>query len=262
RSRERFVSGPQRDFMMTAMNGLDQASGEADGTRIVSYYQPGNAAAGARALEAAQQAIRIFNQRFGRYPLAELEVVQAALTNFYGVEYPGIVLIEQRLYKGTSGLATTVAHEVAHQWWYGQVGNDAQRNPWLDEGLASYSQIVYREGIGDIEGANNELQGFRTSYARARQQGRDGVAQRPAAQFSGNYVALVYAKPALFLQALRNRIDDEAFFKGIQSYYAANRYSDSASGDRLVEAMDAACGCATRDLYEAWVLGSGPVEVP
>ena len=262
RRRQRFVSGPQRDFFITALSKLEEVSGEADGTRIVSHFQPGNAVAGAQALQAAQQAVHIYNQRYGPYPLAELEVVQAALTTFYGVEYPGIVLIEQRLYKGGGGLETTVAHEVSHQWWYSQVGNDAQRNPWLDEGLASYSQIVYREGIGDAAGAASELQGFRTAYTRAREGGRDGVSQRPAAQFSGNYVALVYAKPALFLQALRKRIGDEAFFKGMQAYYAANRYSDTATGDRLVEAMDGACGCEVRDLYEAWVLGSGPVEVP
>jgi aminopeptidase N len=35
------------------------------------------------------------------------------------------------------GVATT--HEIAHQWWYGLVGNDQYRDPWLDESFASYS---------------------------------------------------------------------------------------------------------------------------
>jgi aminopeptidase N len=33
-------------------------------------------------------------------------------------------------------------HEVAHQWFYSLVGNDQGRDPWLDEGLASYVEYV------------------------------------------------------------------------------------------------------------------------
>ena len=61
-----------------------------------------------------------------RFQGGELEVVQGAMTTFLGMEYPGVVLIEQELYENNGrGLETTVAHEVAHQWWYSLVGNDA-----------------------------------------------------------------------------------------------------------------------------------------
>ena len=33
-----------------------------------------------------------------------------------------------------------LVHEVAHQWFYGLAGNDQYRDPWLDEGLATYGQ--------------------------------------------------------------------------------------------------------------------------
>ena len=33
-----------------------------------------------------------------------------------------------------------LVHEVAHQWFYGLVGNDQFRDPWLDEGFAMYGQ--------------------------------------------------------------------------------------------------------------------------
>ena len=33
-----------------------------------------------------------------------------------------------------------MAHEVAHQWWYGVVGVDEYAAPWLNEGFASYTQ--------------------------------------------------------------------------------------------------------------------------
>lgn len=37
-----------------------------------------------------------------------------------------------------------VAHELAHQWFYGLVGNNQALHPWLDESLATYSQELVR----------------------------------------------------------------------------------------------------------------------
>lgn len=37
-----------------------------------------------------------------------------------------------------------VAHELAHQWFYGLVGNNQGLHPWLDESLATYSQELVR----------------------------------------------------------------------------------------------------------------------
>ena len=39
-----------------------------------------------------------------------------------------------------------MVHEVAHQWWYNQVGSDQIMNPWLDEGLAEFSMYDYFAG--------------------------------------------------------------------------------------------------------------------
>ncbi|RRR74987.1 MAG: M1 family peptidase, partial [Candidatus Viridilinea halotolerans] len=172
--RERFVSGPQREFYLGATQGIEQVSSRVDGVRVVSHYQPGNAAAGRRALQWAEESLRQFNQRFGPYPLAEVEVVQGAMTTFLGMEYPGVVLIEQDLYWSSGrGLETTVVHEVAHQWWYSLVGNDAQGEAWIDEGLASYAQVLYYEALGQPELVRAELDAFRALYRQARDRGND-----------------------------------------------------------------------------------------
>jgi aminopeptidase N len=50
------------------------------------------------------------------------------------MEYPGIVFVSPSI--------DAVAHEVAHQWWYGSVGNDEYGAPWLDESFATWSQTL------------------------------------------------------------------------------------------------------------------------
>lgn len=260
--RERFVSGPQREFYLAALQGLDQASAVVNGTRIVSYYQRGNPEAGRRSLEIAERSLRAFNARYGPYPLAELEVIQAALTLFLGMEYPGVVLIEQRLYQNNGrGLETTIAHEIGHQWWYSQVGNDAQRDPWLDEGMASYTQVVYAEALNDPARVEAELQFFRDTYTQARDRGRDAPLATPPSELRGNYVAIVYAKAGLFFHALRGQIGEAAFSRFLQSYYSTYRYRE-ASGADLIASAQQACSCDLTRLYNDWVLTAAPVKIP
>lgn len=54
-----------------------------------------------------------------------------------GMEYPGLVLV------GTTEEGGAVVHEVAHQWWYGIVGNDEYTSPWLDESFAQYANARF-----------------------------------------------------------------------------------------------------------------------
>ncbi|NJN66040.1 MAG: M1 family metallopeptidase [Chloroflexaceae bacterium] len=265
--RERFVSGPQREFFVAAIRQgtLEQATSTVNGTRVRVFYRPDTSATGQQSLAAASQALQIFNATYGRYPQTELDVLAVVLTNFWGVEYPGVVLIEQQLYEPGENhhqlLNTIIAHEVAHQWWYNQVGNDAQGEPWLDEGLASFSQIVFYEGLGDEAQAARELDQMRAQYQALRNAGRDGVVHRPSSAFNGTYVALVYAKSALFFQALRNRLGDEVFFRAVQQFYATYRYREATGNDWLAVVQET-CGCEVQEFYHDWILRTTRVEIP
>lgn len=260
--RERLVSGPQREFYLGLTRGLEQTSAVVDGTRIVSHYQPANAEAGRRALRFAEQALRAFNARYGPYPLAELEVVQGAMTRFLGMEYPGAVLIEQALYTDNDRvLETTIAHEIAHQWWYSLVGTDAQGEPWIDEGLASYAQVLYYEAVGNGARAAEELEYFRSLYRRLREANRDAPLATPPGGLRGNYVPVAYAKAALFFHALRGQIGEESFGRFLGRYLAEGKYRETAGPD-VLRAAEAACQCELDALYQDWVLSAAPVAIP
>lgn len=261
--RQRFVSGPQREFYLGALQGLEQVEATVDGTRIISHYQAGNPETGAYGLQVAERALKAFNARFGAYPLAELEVVQAALTQFLGMEYPGVVLIEQDLYQQAGrGLETTIAHEIAHQWWYSQVGNDAQGEAWLDEGLASYSQVLYYQQIDAPAKADAELQAFRDTFRRARDSGRDAPLATPPDQLGGGrYYPVIYAKGPLFFQALRERLGEQGFADFIRAYYRDFRYRDIAGPD-LLRVAEQSCACDLNQFYDDWVRTTAPVAIP
>jgi hypothetical protein len=79
-------------------------------------------------------------RRFGPYPWPTLAVPVTADVGRSGIEYPNLI------FEGAAGVERTISHELAHQWFYSLVGNDQARDPWLDEGLATYAQFTH-DGI-------------------------------------------------------------------------------------------------------------------
>jgi hypothetical protein len=76
-------------------------------------------------------ALEDFGRRFGPYPWPTFTfAITPSLGG--GIEYPAHVMQGQN----TNGVTS---HEVGHQWFYGLVGNNQGRDPWLDEGLATYA---------------------------------------------------------------------------------------------------------------------------
>lgn len=83
-------------------------------------------------LDEAVQSLEDYGKRFGPYPWPTFTLaVTPALSG--GIEYPGHVM------QGPDTLGVT-SHEVGHQWFYALVGNDQGRDPWLDEGLATWAE--------------------------------------------------------------------------------------------------------------------------
>jgi hypothetical protein len=112
---------------------LGRASAQGGRTEVVVGVLEG-AAGDADALAArSARALDDLAARFGEYPYPRLTIgVTPGLTG--GIEFPTHVFLG-------SGVATVhLVHEVAHQWFYGLAGNDQYRDPWIDEGLATYGE--------------------------------------------------------------------------------------------------------------------------
>ena len=37
-----------------------------------------------------------------------------------------------------------LTHELAHEWWFALIGDDQAKDPWLDEGFATWAEAVAR----------------------------------------------------------------------------------------------------------------------
>ena len=268
----RYVSGPARDFFIVLSPDYQITSRQVGGTTVNSYYLPKDATGGAQALETATRALEIYSSRFGPYPIKEYDIVEAPLNQPIGLEFPGMGLIAEHMYTDlvSPDFNATIAHEVAHQWWYNVVGNDVIGAPWLDEALATYSSVLYWEQVGGATARQQALAYYQGIYNQNTQSGWDAPVTSPMTYFQESdqiqaYSPVVYAKGALFYDELRRTIGDDAFFKALQYYYASHWFT-VASTSELLGAFQTATGIQLEDLYQAWLYSPevtlAPTPVP
>jgi aminopeptidase N len=246
-----------RDFNAVLGPDYQVESRVVEGITVNSVFYPGHHQGGEWALDCTAEAVCLFSIRFGPYPFAELDVVETP-THAGGIEYPGLVVINDTYYETLSErMEWVVVHEVAHQWWYSLVGNDQVDEPWLDEALVQYSTLLYYEDRYGAELAAELLeQVFRQPYEALVETGRDAPAGLPVAAYSeGDYGPVVYQKGPLYFHALRQEVGDENFWAILQTYFARNRYGVATPEDWLA-AVAAVTGDEHHALYEQWIMGA------
>jgi hypothetical protein len=263
-TRHHYLSGPARDFFIIMSPNFQKAEQTIDGTRVNSYYIPSHEDGGMAALRVAAASLKIYNQHFGQYPFREFDIAEAPMRYAAGVEYPGIVIIGDFLYDqpNQANFVVTVAHEVAHQWWYNVVGNDVFAEPWLDEALTSYTSSMYYEfGTGGSAAAQGLIAYWEDRYQKVVQAGKDDAVNESLSHFESLndptvYSYVVYSKGALFFHALRQEIGDQAFFTALRNYYQEYQFR-VASGDALLKIFEQAAGRPLGDFFRKWLNYSG-----
>ena len=210
-----FAATDVRDFTVTAATDYRTRSRVVRDSVVRVYYRPG--APGAAMLDAAADAFDALERRLGSYPHRTFRVAQSA--GAYGMESPGLVWIPTGV--AASNLRYLAAHETAHQWFYGIVGNDQAKQPFADEAAADF---VARSILGLKRGS-------RCATA---------TLDRTIYQYSAAcYYEKIYIQGGNLLDAARRKMGSAAFWAALRGYIAANRNTISKT-ETLLDALDAA----------------------
>lgn len=267
----RITAKQVRDVAIVASNFMKSETVEIKGTKINSYYLTDNKEKVYQefALAAAKDAFERFSDYYGEYPYKELDVVQTKSDS--DMEYPGLVMVGTAFDQGegqeTSLMATqvcsTVAHEVAHQWFYAAVGNDQYGEPWLDEGLAQFSQsILYEDSdapsiVKAVERDQSKglpvmiakhspqlLEGY-DSYEDYMEKyieqivGKKLIISKPYPYYDGEsgmaYIE-VYDGGKLFFYELKQQMGEADFQKAMKEYYETYKLKETHGKD-LIEIL-------------------------
>lgn len=146
-----------------------------------------------------------------------------------------------------------LVHEVAHQWWGNSITCKTWDHFWLNEGLVVFMTAAYKQFRWGQAAYDREMELAQKRYRSAL----DAQFDVPLT-FSGQYPslgikrAIVYSKGALFLDALRKDLGEEAFWKGIKAYTKKFHLKSVESQD-FQFVMEQASQKNLKNIFAKWV---------
>lgn len=209
-----------RNFVLSLSPDYITTTKQVGDVQIISYSFPFDSNAGEAALNNTVDAYLLYTELFGSLQHKTLSVVEADFLD--GMEFDGLYFLSRgfyNLYDGTPrGYLTTIAvHETAHQWWYAMVANDQAMDPWLDEALCTYSEILYYEKYYP------DLADWWWSY-RVDFYNPNGKIDQSVYDYPGftPYRNAVYLNGARFFRDIGNVIGEQSLEEILRVYLAEN----------------------------------------
>ncbi|MEA3053710.1 MAG: hypothetical protein QOG72_2613 [Sphingomonadales bacterium] len=145
------------------------------------------------------------------------------------------------------------AHELAHQYWGNLVTCQSWGDFWLNEGITTFMVAAWKEHRWGRAAYDREMELSRARLARVRESGLD-----VPLTYAGEYPslsakrAITYSKGALFMDALRRELGEEAFWAGLKRF--TRRYAGKAATSRDFQRVyQESSGRDLSALFALWV---------
>jgi len=193
------------------------------------------------AIEYLNDGLFYYSKWNGDYPYNQCTAVDGALTAGGGMEYPNVTVIGS--VSTARSLETVIVHEVGHNWFFGILGSNERRYPWMDEGINSFNEYRYIKTkypsksmvpatvsnsiIGKLGGLK-EYKHREENYLQYLLNAREGLDQACGLHSSDhtptNYGLMVYTKTALAIEYLQAYLGDDELDKAMHAYFQKWKY--------------------------------------
>ena len=190
-----------------------------------------------------------------KYPYGEYVVCEADFL-YGGMEYPCLSLISDALSEYAD---YTVAHETAHQWFYGIMGVNESEIGYLDEGLTEFATAVFmdnREGKtyeDYIKEAENSYRAIKSSLVFLGETAPP-IMERNLKDFKSEleYVYVAYNRSEIMIDRLKDFTGDKKFYKTLKKFIKNNAFNNVTIEDFIsaFERTKRGAGKILRDFIE------------
>lgn len=257
REGEVFKGENMRDFALVLSKKFSSVKGDTSNCEVeyFGYQEDENLD---ECLEVSINAVEYFSKQFGDYPYKKLSVVKNSFVQG-GMEYPSLVMISDNV----EDVFYVIVHEIAHQWWYGVVGNNEYESAWLDEGLAEYSTLMFfRDNENYGVNFDNAINGCLSSYkiyerVQKKVYGKvDGAMDKNLDEFSSSpeYVALVYTKSTLMFNCLENQLGERKFLSSLKNFYNDFSFKEVSRAD-VIASFSSSSHRDLEGFFNSWLDG-------
>ncbi len=227
----------------------------------VEYWVPrGKSADGRRAFEQTPRMIELFSRITGfEYPYSRYTQVVVSEFIFGGMEnttattmYEHVLLDKRAAIDIESH--DLVAHELAHQWFGDWVTCVDWPHAWLNEGFATFFELVELEDRLDEDEYYVALERDHAAYVfEVSQRYSRPVVSREYIDPIDLFDRHLYQKGGLVLHLLRRELGRDLFWKAIKKYLTAHG-GGSATTTALCDVMTAVSGRSMERFFDEWIL--------
>ncbi|WP_044642396.1 M1 family metallopeptidase [Risungbinella massiliensis] len=243
-----------RDFVAVLTKDYQVIRGKSGKTDVNLWYLKGMEKESKPLHEAALSSMKFFGERFGEYPYEEVDVVLGE-TGFgiAGMEYPGLItsIAKMPTMTGETPAISVVAHELAHQWWYGVVGSNQAKEPWLDEGLTTFSEHLFMQ---------KQMKEDDRDWLKKASDKTDEIhkavgihsAQKLYDYPNEIYGIMVYIRPAAMMYQLMDDIGEEKVMEILKTYYERYQFQTATSQDFFKVANEVS-GKDLKPFFDKWL---------
>lgn len=249
-------------LVVAQFDGISRTSGNIQTT---VYTVPGKAHQGEFCLDTAVQCLDLFQKLFGvPYPLLKSDLLAipdfaaGAMENWGCVTYrEAKVLVKEGATSETTkrGIARTVCHELAHQWFGNLVTMEFWTQLWLKEGVARFMEFVgidsifpewnaWTEFVQSVYGLAQSLDAMKSSHPVE-------VEVKHSDEIDEIFDAISYAKGASLIRMISSYIGFDVFLDGMKNYLKTHAYGNTTTV-LLWQALEEASGSPVVALMTPW----------
>ena len=171
--------------------------------------------------------MKYFNENIGEYPWKQYSIIQGGDG---GMEYAMSTLITGG--EQYSRLLGTTSHEMAHAWFQHILANNEAKHPWMDEGFASYIDVLAENSVLGKTPKNP----FKRSYDSYRRLANSGVEQPQTTHsdrynYNFAYSVSAYSKGSVFLSQLSYIVGPKTLKKILKRYFNEFKFKHPSPND-------------------------------
>ena len=203
-------------------------------------------------LDDSRRYIELYSREIGAYPFSEFSVVASPLPTGFGM--PTLTYIGAQVLQLPFIRATSLGHEVLHNWWGNGVYPDYATGNW-SEGLTTFMADYFYKERESAAAARAARLGWLRDFA-AVPAGEQMALSAFRSRTHGAEAAVGYGKAAMVFFMLRDTIGEDAFNRGIRLFWEQHKFK-VASWNDLRAAFEQAAGRPLKTFFEQWVDRAG-----
>jgi hypothetical protein len=220
--------------------------------RLRTYFHPELSDLAAGYLKDTEDYLRLYSDWIGPYPYAGFSVVSSPLPTGFGL--PGLTYLGRQVLRLPFIRATSLGHEVLHNWWGNGVYPDWQSGNW-SEGLTTFMADYFYKERESEEAAKEMRRAWLSDFAAMPPE-----EDRPLTAFtSRTHTAssiVGYNKTAMVFFMLRDAIGKDAFDRGLRLFWRRHKFK-RAGWAELRGAFEEASGRNLEDYFRQWLTRTG-----